>query len=416
MQSSVRSSDALKALAPWLASDIAKVFPFPHLAFFGLSAARMHLLGLSLLGLDAADIDNNRLRARKWSDMAEPVFHPVPVGLEGILAKMALPMWSLEDYRRLWHLMGCPFGFDHLLHAPVLTPEIIWVLSELPAALRHECVTRHLHRPIEARVLAHVLSDDKIARRFLASVRNCKRRETFFRRAAKLVCETRKFDAAPALDHPKIKPIRTAEELRSVALKFRNCLRSYTTRASIGEVAFYLYDDAKPAVIMLSNYGNGLYVLSQIRGLGNTAISDPIDDYLSDAVARDVAADDQMAIAVEFIPGPRFSLALAYVLAIVSGRPAHIKCAMDHASKLAAKYGQDIEQLAREVSRKSDGWDWLRERASEPSPSEAYARTAAGLIDEMYRAAWIAPISRGALIDRLALGLERLGLELEEQA
>lgn len=99
MQSSVRSSDALKALAPQLAPDIARVFPFPHPEFFELSAARMHLLGLSLVGLDASSVDSNRLFARKWAETAQPMFHPAPIGLEGILAKMALPMWSSQDYR-----------------------------------------------------------------------------------------------------------------------------------------------------------------------------------------------------------------------------------------------------------------------------------------------------------------------------
>ncbi|QGZ93334.1 hypothetical protein [Terricaulis silvestris] len=44
----------------------------------------------------------------------------------------------------------------------------------------------------------------------------------------------------------------------------------------------------------------------------------------------------------------------------------------------------------------------------------SYAIIADGLIEDMFAHTWVAPISRGNLIDRLALGLQRIGVEVDE--
>ena len=105
-----RVSATLEALAPHHAQDIASVLPFPHSVFFRLSPARIHLLGLSLVGIDGPTIDPGVLTAKRWGEAVKVLADPGPIGIEGILAKMVLPMWAPEDYRRLWSLIGCPNG------------------------------------------------------------------------------------------------------------------------------------------------------------------------------------------------------------------------------------------------------------------------------------------------------------------
>jgi hypothetical protein len=269
----VRVSHALQALAPFHAPEIARLLPFPHQQFFALSTARVHLLGLSLIGVDILDIDIALLAAKRWSDVIKPLFDPPPIGLEGVLSKMALPMWSGDDYRRLWDLIGCPHALDHLLHANELTPDLIAILHELPPILRHESIVRHLHRTSEARVIAYAFEDKKKATRLLGAAKPIKKRERFFRKALSIVSKTRKFSTAPEVKHPRIQPIRTPDELRRTALRFKNCLRSHADKASSGERVFYVYEGDEPTVIMLSAGYVGEYVIEQMLGINNAVLS-----------------------------------------------------------------------------------------------------------------------------------------------
>lgn len=272
-RSSVRVSHALQALAPHHANEIASLLRFPHQRFFELCTQRIHLLGLSLIGLDILDIDIEAFAAKRWCDAIKPLFDPGPIGLEGVLAKMTLPMWSPADYRRLWDLIGCSQALDYLLHADVLTPEHIAILHELPPILRHQSIVRHLHRMSEATVLACAFADPKKARALLSKAKQSKTRKSMLGKAASIVTKTRKFTTAPDIQHPDIECIRTADELRRTALWFNNCLRNYVERASRGELAFYRHTGEEPAVIMLSASETGAYMIDQMRGLNNADLS-----------------------------------------------------------------------------------------------------------------------------------------------
>lgn len=280
-----RVSATLQTLAPHHAHDIASVIPFPHSLFFTLSPARIHLLGLSLVGIDGPAIDPYMLTAKRWCDAVKLLSDPGPIGLESILAKMALPMWSPEDYRRLWSLIGCPYAMDYLQHARALAPLQVAILDELPPALRHDSIVRHLHRPLEARVLAHAFDDQKRAKMLLRAAKQSKNRKSLFGRASNILSKSWKFAAAPEVDHPNITPIRTDAELRRVALRFRNCLRDHADKASVGEVAFYVYEGEEPAVVMISRPVAGTYIIDQMLGPGNAFLSTATQQVIREALA-----------------------------------------------------------------------------------------------------------------------------------
>lgn len=280
-----RVSATLQTLAPHHAHDIASVIPFPHSMFFTLSPARIHLLGMSLIGIDGPAIDPYVLTAKRWSDAVKVVADPGPIGLEGILSKLTLPMWAPEDYKLLWGLIGCPNAMDYLLHARALAPHQVAILHELPPILRHDNIVRHLHRPLEARVLAHGFGDQKRAKMLLRAAKQSKNRKSLFGRASNILSKTWKFAAAPKVDHPNITPIRTDAELRSVGLRFRNCLRDHADKASVGEAAFYLYQGDEPAVIMISPRVAGTYVIEQMLGPGNSCLSTATQQVICEALA-----------------------------------------------------------------------------------------------------------------------------------
>lgn len=285
-QSAVRVSHALEALAPFHASDIARRLPFPHHRFFELSAQRIHLLGLSVVGLDILDIDITALAAGRWADVVKPLFDPVPIGLEGMLSKMALPMWSSDEYKRLWDLIGCPHALDYLLHAQALTARQVAILSALPPTLRHDTIVRHLHRPLEAKVLDYAFEDVKKADRLLRAAKQTTGRQGFLRKAHAIVCKTRKFTTAPEVRHADIHTVRTAAELRRVGLRFKNCLRSRADKGVPGQETYYVYDGPEPAVIMLSTKGPGSYVIEQMLGVANEALSNGTVQIIRKAFGR----------------------------------------------------------------------------------------------------------------------------------
>ncbi|MBX3429723.1 MAG: hypothetical protein KF779_09090 [Hyphomonadaceae bacterium] len=294
-RSPVRVSHALQALAPHHANEIAGLLHFPHQRFFGLSSQRIHLLGLSLIGLDIVEIDIESFAAKRWADVIKPLFDPGPIGLGGVLDKMALPMWSPEDYRRLWGLIGCSRALGYLLHSDVLTPQRIAILHELPPILRHDSIVRHLHRVSEAIVLARAFADPKKARALLSKAKQSKTRKSLLGKAANIVTKTRKFTTAPDVNHPDIECIRTADELRQTALWFKNCLRSYVERASRGELAFYRYTGEEPAVIMLSANEAGAYAIEQMRGMNNADLGANTKEIIRTAFAKLDVADRREA-------------------------------------------------------------------------------------------------------------------------
>lgn len=291
-----RVSATLEALAPHHAQDIASVLPFPHGVFFTLSPARIHLLGLSLVGIDGPAIDARVLTAKRWCEAVKVLADPGPIGIEGILAKMVLPMWAPDDYRRLWSLIGCPNGLEYLQHARALAPHHIAILYELPPVLRHDSIVRHLHRPLEARVLAHAFTDVKNAKMLLRAAKQSKNRKSLFGKASNILAKTWKIAAAPEVDHPNIRPIRTDAELRQVALRFRNCLRDHVGKASLGEAAFYLYDGDEPAVIMISPRVAGTCVIEQMRGPGNAILSTATQQAIREAL-RGIGVVDRREVA-----------------------------------------------------------------------------------------------------------------------
>lgn len=237
---SSRISGALKALAPDLADDIAAHFPFPHQPFFELAPTRMHLLGMLITGSDPDVIEFDRLRSLKWHDAVTLIAEPCPVGLERILSSMALPVWTSEDYRKLWALVTCQKAMTVLRHSREVTPALVAVLHELPPMLRAAKVCRHVRRPIEASVVARMCDTPDKAASLLVSITASGSRHDFYEMLLKVVRKSDVFPSPPPIDHPDVRPVADLDDLRRTALEFQNCMRAYADQIASGSLAFYV--------------------------------------------------------------------------------------------------------------------------------------------------------------------------------
>jgi hypothetical protein len=274
MHHSVRTSGALKALAPDLADDIAAHFPFPHHPFFELAPARMHLLGMLITGSDRLAIDFDRLRSLKWQEAGTLIADPCPTGLERILSSMPLPVWSFEDYRKLWSVMTCQKAMTVMRHAREVTPALVAVLYELPPILRTAKVCRHVRQPIEASVLARMCDTTDKAALLLVSITASGSRNDFYETVLKVVRKSDVFPAPPVIDHPDVRPILDLDDLRRTALAFQNCMRVYADQIAVGSLAFYVVEGEERAVVSVKPLVGGRVVIDEMKGVGNTRLSD----------------------------------------------------------------------------------------------------------------------------------------------
>jgi len=222
-----RISGALQALASSCADDVVELFPFPHHGFFDLSPARMHLLGLTLVSRRIDQIDLDRLWAVKWNDAAALLAEPVPTGIEGILSRMLLPLWSPDQYRELLELLQCRKAKLTLQHAERIESSLVGILVRLTPALRTVRVTQHIRHAREAEVLSRVVQSDAQAEQFLQTLSSNESRDGFYRKLIETFRRRQGFPTLPKIDHELVVPISDLADLNRVAIEFANCLRVF---------------------------------------------------------------------------------------------------------------------------------------------------------------------------------------------
>jgi len=271
-----RVSGALRALALACAEDVAELFPFPHHGFFELSPARMHLLGLTLVSSRLDHIDLDRLIAVKWADAAALLGEPVPTGIEGILSRMPLPMWTADQYRDLLELFGCRKAKQTLQHAQGIDPSLVAILVRLTPTLRTVRVTQHIRHHREAEVISRVLKTEAEADAFLETLAANECRENFYRKLIEDFRRRQGFPTLPRVDHELVQPVSDLAQLRNVAIEFNNCLRVFAEEIIAGAVGFYVWRGEEPAVISVRPRMSGL-IIDEVRGAANLRVSGATD-------------------------------------------------------------------------------------------------------------------------------------------
>lgn len=306
-------SAALVADAGAFAPAIARVWPRPHAAYFAAEPARRHLARL-IAGWGAAT------DARALADALQhwalrriiTAFLPdAPEGLAEIVRKLNDAPWSRADYASLITLLSeGGEGAKTLRHAVQIDAYFVAVLRTLPAQLR---------RP---RLIANVPTTQSAALIARGAKRVCGGRVDDFRGLARLAERLERARSTASLFRMLIeeigleqlapppvpgadwfKPIATIGQINDAALRFENCLKGRIPLLLLGRAAYYEVLGEEPAIVEIVRDGDGLWVVGEVRGHANAAISDElwtrIRLYLETHGARTRSArPDALAIAL----------------------------------------------------------------------------------------------------------------------
>ena len=209
-------------------------------------------------------------------------FKAVPVGFRGALARSGPQPHPRTFYRLLHKLLSAP---EHaavagvIKHTDQLDPQRLLIAERLPGDICTPSLVALMPHPRHASdvgKLMSLLSENGVDRRALAeAVRRVTTRDQLSqlwdRWAEKL-----KFPPHPILASEEHVPITTGEELRRVALRYRNCVRHYITQIMQRESAFSEYRYAgRSAVIHLRLRQRG-WTLEGIFGHRNERVSTPM--------------------------------------------------------------------------------------------------------------------------------------------
>lgn len=80
------------------------------------------------------------------------------------------------------------------------------------------------------------------------------------------------FPAGP-LSCGRLVQLRSQQDFKSAARRFRNCVECYCEEAAFGRVAIYVWEGAEPAMLRLSQSIPGFWELDELSGLQNRPVS-----------------------------------------------------------------------------------------------------------------------------------------------
>jgi len=274
----VRVSHVLTVIAGDLAPDIAECWPFPHSLFLERAGPWMHIAAM-VISNPVASNQNARIAFQStscWKSGAEFADARFTAHNRCILKSLSLPLWMKRDYRNLSGLLDSENSLKVMKHRSNVSPELVNVLHALPDEFRINAIVRHLRSEKEARILNRIATaDGTTSSSLLNKLSTASDAKDFWNKASMFfVDRCARFPSPPAIDDPRVKPLLSAEELRSHGTHLRLCLRNLLGEALSGEQAFYLFSGTEPVVVSLSPRIGANPVIDQMSGPDNNPVSD----------------------------------------------------------------------------------------------------------------------------------------------
>lgn len=274
-----RTSSALDHLAgPW-AQSIAEQIPFPHSDILERSSGWMHVIGLILANPISS---NNNVRVvlnsvRDWRDAAfvgSPHFTADNVCL---LKKLTLPLWCRADYRRFTSLLDCRLSVKLMKHEPAVSPDLVNLLAALPVQFRTKKIVGFLLNTAEANLINQLFKTRTKAD--VTSIKNalesCSDRQQFWRKVTDhFFSEIGTLPVGPVINDDRFRPIQTILDLEKTGLRFRNCLKQFSVDSLSGEIGFLIFNGSENAVISYQSRIDRGFVVDEILGPENQAVSE----------------------------------------------------------------------------------------------------------------------------------------------
>lgn len=272
------ASPLLSHIAGEFAPRIAGLWPAPHAVFLTADAARRHLLCLCLTqneGADLAGAAEAILHGALKAAIAMALRQP-PVGLKRALEHMGEIAWSRAAYLNLLNLMAHPQVAKVLRHAPNIEAGRIEALAALPRPMLDAGGGRLGLDLQQARLAAEIYGGLIIRDGEDKAIAACRRwaGAPSVKDALGLMQDdlTPSLPPAPFVGTARLRPLKSHEEMRDAALRYRNCLRDYVHNAACGDSAFYEWLGEPRAIVEITRDALFGWRLSQARLVDNAAV------------------------------------------------------------------------------------------------------------------------------------------------
>lgn len=260
-----RVSPLLGFLAGEHASALACLWPAPHDGFLVLPTARRHAAAMLASGLGERHALSGEgltrlVERQKDRVIAELLVGPAySAGFMKALAKFGETLWTEAQYRVFLDMFRSAEANLYLRHLDEIRPHMLAVMECLPRELRQTRIlnsVRHRWAALDvAQAFALIARIKGAEGQAIAADRwgRAVTRERLF----KMIQEDLQAERPARWSPPPVLPeifhrIETVKELKSAALKFRNCLADYTENFASGRMAIYIWQGAPQAAVALT--------------------------------------------------------------------------------------------------------------------------------------------------------------------
>lgn len=217
------------------------------------------------------------LAAAAASDICIEILGTKPTGLVAVLRKIRAYPLLPGYYEKLIEALNSAKRLKILVHSPVITPDLINVVSTLPeevlsmkivSAVENESQVESALYYFDALLKIFPPEDHQRIQQSLSNVRRFSHFEAWFGRWL----EKSPPIEAPWAGNALLQPIHSAQELVATAKEFHNCLRSYVRAMVAGCYYFYRWLGGSSAVISLRKDAFFGWVVTRIEGPNNTRL------------------------------------------------------------------------------------------------------------------------------------------------
>ena len=251
-------SPLLQHLAGEFAPRVAGLWPDPHAAFLTAPSERRHLICIALAetGESPLPVDARQLLDLSLKRAIAVGVPDAPEGLRRVLSRLGETVWSAKAYAALLRVLAQGAAAKDIRHAGTVMPDQALALADLPGPLLRARIGGFGLTTAQAALLSEVYG-------LIASLQG----ETAAARAverwagiatAKALFEAAGDDLLPELPAPpfpgsdRLRPALTKADMRRLAVRYRNCLRTVIPDASEGRSAIYEWIGVPSAVVEIT--------------------------------------------------------------------------------------------------------------------------------------------------------------------
>lgn len=273
---------------------------------YSLTARRIHLIGLALAHIDAAEqreIAPLLLRGRT-RDILDAALGHRPRGLKHALSNICPDVLSPDGYRNLVKVLDDPVSFRFIAHSTLIDDDDLKKLAGIPAGLRPmltpfwEELRGDVAGGLKFLVTQNAASNLEKLLHDLKSLRQPQQISTYIK---KLVDDLPLPTELPPRSIGNARRLDSSREIRDLATQWKNCLEKlYLEPVNDGKCAIYLWDDTRdPAACLVERHGRLGWFLAEIRGPQNKKVESELLADIRCAFAVQSIVDDDIASALD---------------------------------------------------------------------------------------------------------------------